>query len=244
MRFSLPAVAAGGLAAVAVLTFADIAMSQADLALDDMAILDAVEATHEAEVALAELANEKGSSQEMKDLANQFMSDHKAGKQEVEQLEEQLKDRPDQDTARAPTDTTMPPPTPSPTDTMTPTRDSVMDPTRDTVAYPAPDSARDTTVMTQDTLRLNHDWTQPLDALKQSHEDQKKQLENLEGKAFDVAWVEHQVAFHTNALENIEKVMPQATSAEVKALLNKTQVSVQGHLQRAKDLKSRMVATQ
>lgn len=240
MRFSLPAVAAGGLAAVAVLTFADIAMSQAELALDDMAILDAVEATHEAEVALGELAIEKGSSQEMKDLANQFMADHKAGKQEVEQLEEQLKDKPDQDTARAPTDTTMPPPTDPPP----PTRDSVMDPTRDTVAYPARDTTREPTAPAQDTLRLTHDWTQPLETLKQSHSDQKKQLENLEGKAFDRAWVEHQVAFHTNALENIEKVMPQVTTQEVKALLSKTQVSVQGHLQRAKDLQSRMVATQ
>ena len=93
-------------------------------------------------------------------------------------------------------------------------------------------------------MRLSHDWTQPLEELKKSHEDQKNQIKDLEGKEFDSTWVAHQVAFHANALENIEKVVSKATSADVKALLSKTQVSVQGHLQRAKDLQSRMVATQ
>ena len=173
MRFSISAVAAGSLAAVAALTFADMAMSQPDLAVDDAAILDAIEATHEAEVSLGELAVKKGSSQEMKDLANEFMTAHKAGKEEVSRLEEKLdlkKNRPDT-TAPAPSDTMRPP-----ADTMAPRRDSVMDPTRDTVPLPA----RDTTVpQPQDTLRLSHDWTGPLDALKKSHEDQKKQLEEL-----------------------------------------------------------------
>ena len=238
MRFSISAVAAGSLAAVAALTFADMAMSQPDLAVDDAAILDAIEATHEAEVSLGELAVKKGSSQEMKDLANEFMTAHKAGKEEVSRLEEKLdlkKNRPDT-TAPAPSDTMRPP-----ADTMAPRRDSVMDPTRDTVPLPA----RDTTVpQPQDTLRLSHDWTGPLDALKKSHEDQKKQLEDLEGKAFDRSWVEHQVAFHANALENIQKVTSSARNPEVKALLSATQSSVQTHLQRVRELQRKMTTTQ
>ena len=238
MRFSISAVAAGSLAAVAALTFADMAMSQPDLAVDDAAILDAIEATHEAETALGELAVKKGSSQEMKDLANEFMTAHKAGKEEVSKLEEKLdlkKNRPD-DTTRAPTEPMRPP-----ADTMTPPRDSAMDPTRDTVPSPAQDT---TAAAPQDTLRLSHDWTGPLDALKKSHEDQKKQLEDLEGKAFDRSWVEHQVAFHANALENIQKVTSQASHPEVKALLGTTQSSVQTHLQRVRELQRKMTTTQ
>ena len=244
MRFSISTVAVGSLAAVAALTFADMAMSQADLAVDDAAILDAIEATHEADAALSELAIKKGSSQEMKDLANEFLTAHKAGKEEVSKLEEKLdlkKNR--QDTPRPPTDTMRPPADTMrpPADTMTPRRDSVMDPTRDTVPSPA----RDTTAPApQDTLRLSHDWTGPLDALKKSHDDQKKQLENLEGKAFDRSWVEHQVAFHANALENIQKVTPDASNPEVKALLSATQSSIQTHLQRARELQRKMTTTQ
>ena len=236
MRVSISTAAVAGLAAVAVLTFADMAMSQAELGVDDAAILDAIEATHEFEIEFNELAVKKGSSQEMKDLANQFLTGHKAGKQEVEELQSKLdlkKNRPD-DPARAQADTMRPP-----TDTMTPRRDSVMDPTRDTVPMPAPD----TTAPTPGALQLNHDWTQPTDVLKESHRKQKEQVENLEGKEFDRTWVDHQVAFHANALENIRKVLPQASHDEVKAILNKTQLSVQSHLEAAKALQSRMVTT-
>jgi putative membrane protein len=121
-----------------------------------------------------------------------------------------------------------------------PTRDSVMDPTRDTVAGPVPDSA----AAARDTLSLTHDWTQPLDQLKASYKEQRKLVEGFDGKAFDRAWIEHQVAFHVNALENIKKVTPSAVNPEVKALLDKTQSSVQNHLQQARTLQSKMVATQ
>jgi putative membrane protein len=181
MRFSLPAVAAGGLVAVAALTVADIATSQAEFRLDDAAILSALEFTHNAEIELSELALKKGSSQELKDLATSFGAAHKAGKEEVKALGDKL----------------------------------------------------------QLKVGLNDD-----DPMKASAKENKERLGALEGKAFDKAWVDHQVIFHQNALESVKSMIPTATNEEVKAILNKTQTSVQGHLDAAKGLQNKIVAAQ
>jgi putative membrane protein len=181
MRFSLPAVAAGGLVAVAVLTVADIATSQAERTLDDAAILSNLEFTHNSEIELSELALQKGSSQELKDMATSFAAAHKAGKDEVKALGDKLE------------------------------------------------------------LKLGLTDTDPM---KTAAKANKERLGALEGKAFDKAWVDHQVTFHQNALESVKSMIPTATNPEVKALLNKTQTSVQGHLDAAKGLQNKIVATQ
>lgn len=90
MRFSLPAVAAGGLMAVAALTVADIATSQADAWSDDAAILSNLEFTHDTEIELSNLAQEKGSSQELKDMATTFGTAHNQAKEEVKGLGDKL----------------------------------------------------------------------------------------------------------------------------------------------------------
>ncbi|HEX9893979.1 MAG TPA: DUF4142 domain-containing protein [Gemmatimonadales bacterium] len=182
MRFSLPAIAAGGLVAVAVLTVADIATSQADTpALDDAVILSALAFTHDAEIEVGELGEKKGYAQEVKDMGKSFAAAHKAAKEEVKALGDKLD-----------------------------------------LKVGLPDD----------------------DPMRKAHDDTKARLGELEGRPFDKAWVDQQVTFHENALEKVKAMIPTATNEEVKALLGRTQTSVQTHLDAAKGLQTKIVATQ
>jgi putative membrane protein len=64
-------------------------------------------------------------------------------------------------------------------------------------------------------------------------------LKTLEGPAFDKAYVAHEVAYHQAVLDAIDKTLiPNATNAELKALLVKVRPAFAAHLAHAKHLGS------
>jgi putative membrane protein len=182
MRFSLPAVVAGGLAAVAILTVADIATSQANRAVSgDAAILSALEFTHSAEITTGELAESKATSQEVKDLGKNFAAAHKQARDEVRDLGKKLNVE----------------------------------------------------------VKVADD-----DPMKTAFNKKVEGLKALDGKAFDKAFVDHEVTFHQAAIDKIKAMEPEAVSPDVKSLLTRTLGAVQSHLQLAKALQSKIVATE
>src|SRR5262245_62607912 len=59
-------------------------------------------------------------------------------------------------------------------------------------------------------------------ALKAGGEANVAALKKLKGAAFDKAYIEHEVAYHTQVLEAVDKVLiPNAKNAELKALIEK-----------------------
>lgn len=60
-------------------------------------------------------------------------------------------------------------------------------------------------------------------------------LKTLKGHAFDKAYVDHEVAYHTAVLEAVDKTLiPGATNDELKALLVKVRPAFVSHLEHAK----------
>jgi putative membrane protein len=79
-------------------------------------------------------------------------------------------------------------------------------------------------------------------SLKSGGADNVKQLEELKGKAFDKAYVDHEVAYHQQVLDAVDKVLiPNAKNAELKALLVKVRPAFVAHLEHAKHLQSAVV---
>ena len=76
-------------------------------------------------------------------------------------------------------------------------------------------------------------------ALKAGGEKNLAALRELSGKAFDQAYVDHEVAYHEQVLEAIDSVLiPNAQNAELKALLVKVRPAFVEHLNHAKHLQS------
>jgi len=64
-------------------------------------------------------------------------------------------------------------------------------------------------------------------------------LKTLKGTAFDKAYVDHEVAYHQQVLDAVDKVLiPNAKNAELKALLVKVRPAFVAHLDAAKKLQS------
>ena len=62
-------------------------------------------------------------------------------------------------------------------------------------------------------------------------------LKTLSGAAFDKAYVDHEVAYHQQVLDAVDKVLiPNATNAELKAMLVKVRPAFVAHLEHAKHL--------
>ena len=64
-------------------------------------------------------------------------------------------------------------------------------------------------------------------------------LKGLKGAAFDQAYVDHEVAYHQQVLDAIDKVLiPSAKNAELKDLLTKVRPAIAAHLDHAKMVQS------
>ena len=64
-------------------------------------------------------------------------------------------------------------------------------------------------------------------------------LKGLKGAAFDQAYVDHEVAYHEQVLDAIDKVLiPSAKNAELKDLLTKVRPAIAAHLDHAKMVQS------
>jgi putative membrane protein len=67
-------------------------------------------------------------------------------------------------------------------------------------------------------------------------------LSALSGDAFDKAYVDHEVAYHQQVLDAVDKTLiPNAKNAELKALLVKVRPAFVAHLEHARHLQSTLV---
>ena len=76
-------------------------------------------------------------------------------------------------------------------------------------------------------------------ALKAGGEKNVTSLKGLSGAAFDKAYIDHEVAYHEQVLDAVDKTLiPSAQNAELKALLVKVRPAFVAHLEHAKGLQS------
>lgn len=76
-------------------------------------------------------------------------------------------------------------------------------------------------------------------SLKAGGEANLKNLKTLKGAAFDKAYVDHEVAYHEQVLDAVDKVLiPNATNAELKALLVQVRPAFVAHLEHAKRIQA------
>lgn len=77
--------------------------------------------------------------------------------------------------------------------------------------------------------------------LQQGGDENLAKLQQLDGHAFDRAYVEHEVAYHEAVLDAIdETLIPSAQNAELKALLVKVRPAFVAHLEHARQLRARL----
>jgi putative membrane protein len=76
-------------------------------------------------------------------------------------------------------------------------------------------------------------------SLKAGGADNVRNLERLNGAAFDKAYVDHEVAYHEQVLDAIDKTLiPSAQNAELKSLLVSVRPAFVAHLEHAKMLQA------
>ena len=72
-------------------------------------------------------------------------------------------------------------------------------------------------------------------SLKQGGVDNVKNLRTLKGAAFDKAYIDHEVTYHEQVIDAIDKTLiPSAQNADLKALLVAVRPAFVGHLEHAK----------
>ena len=77
------------------------------------------------------------------------------------------------------------------------------------------------------------------DALKAGGAGNLKTLRGLTGAAFDKAYVDHEVAYHQQVIDALDKTLiPGAQNAELKALLVKVRPAFVAHLEHAKHVQA------
>lgn len=81
-------------------------------------------------------------------------------------------------------------------------------------------------------------------SLKKGGMENVEALKKLNGAAFDKAYIDHEVAYHEQVLEAMDKTLiPGAKNDELKALLVKVRPAFVSHLAHAKMLQSKMMKT-
>jgi len=76
-------------------------------------------------------------------------------------------------------------------------------------------------------------------ALKSAAKDTAQKQKALKGAAFDKAYADNEVAYHQQVLDAIDKVLiPNASNAELKGLLQKVRPAIAAHLDHAKMMAS------
>ncbi len=76
-------------------------------------------------------------------------------------------------------------------------------------------------------------------SLKSGGDKNLARLKTLEGTAFDKAYVDHEVTYHQQVIDALDKTLiPGATNAELKALLVKVRPAFVAHLEHARHLQS------
>ena len=82
------------------------------------------------------------------------------------------------------------------------------------------------------------------ESLKAGGEKNVANLKTLKGAAFDKAYIDHEVAYHQQVLDAVDKTLiPGAKNAELKALLVKVRPAFVAHLEHAKQIQSSLAKT-
>jgi putative membrane protein len=88
-------------------------------------------------------------------------------------------------------------------------------------------------------LNLTPEDNATSEALKKGGDDNLATLKTLTGHAFDKAYVDHEVAYHQQVLDAIDKTLiPSAKNEELKGLLVKARPVIAEHLEHARELQS------
>jgi putative membrane protein len=78
-------------------------------------------------------------------------------------------------------------------------------------------------------------------SLKKEGQDNLKHLKTLKGAAFDKAYIDHEVAYHEQVIDALDKTLiPNVKNAELKALLEKTRPAFVAHLDHAKQIQAKL----
>jgi len=88
-------------------------------------------------------------------------------------------------------------------------------------------------------LKVQPEENETSKTLKADGEKARAKLSQLSGKAFDKAYVDHEVAYHQAVLQAIdETLIPNAKNGELKALIVKVRPAIDAHLQHAKQIQA------
>jgi len=78
-------------------------------------------------------------------------------------------------------------------------------------------------------------------SLKKGGEDNLANLKGLKDAAFDKAYIEHEVAYHEQVIDALDKVLiPSAKNEELKALIVKVRPAFVAHLEHAKMIQTKL----
>jgi len=78
-------------------------------------------------------------------------------------------------------------------------------------------------------------------SLKKGGEDNLANLKGLRGAAFDKAYIDHEVAYHEQVLDAVDKVLiPNTKNEELKALIVKVRPAFVAHLDHAKMIQTKL----
>ena len=79
------------------------------------------------------------------------------------------------------------------------------------------------------------------ESLKKGGEENLAKLKGLKGAAFDKAYIDHEVAYHEQVIDAVDKVLlPNAKNEELKALIVKVRPAFVAHLEHAKMMQSKL----
>jgi putative membrane protein len=78
-------------------------------------------------------------------------------------------------------------------------------------------------------------------SLKAGGEENVKKLKGLKGAEFDKAYIDHEVAYHEQVINAVDKVLiPNAKNEELKALIIKVRPAFVAHLEHAKSIQAKI----
>ena len=93
-------------------------------------------------------------------------------------------------------------------------------------------------------LKLKPEDNPTAQSLKKGGADNVAHLKTLKGAAFDKAYVDHEVEYHQSVIDAVDKTLvPDASNAELKALLQKSRPTFVEHLEHAKHLQAKLGAS-
>ena len=79
------------------------------------------------------------------------------------------------------------------------------------------------------------------ESLKKGGQENIAHLKTLKGDAFDKAYIDHEIAYHQQVLDAMDKTLiPSAQNAELKALLVKVRPAFVAHLEHAKHVQGEL----